>query len=229
MAALLKLSKRLKHIVQMVTSEYTHIWDCCCDHGFLGASLLSRQVAGTIHFVDIVPELITKVEVSLQQFYSDSRSTWKTHCLDVAELPLEIYEGKQLIIIAGIGGDLMSRIINDIHQRHPNLNADFLLCPVHRQFALRKKLIELDFSLKDEILIEDKKRLYEVMHISSKNDENLTINPVGDKIWRSETAKQAAVVETYLNKTLNYYSKIQQGDNTTKVDQIISAYNAVNI
>ena len=71
----LKLSKRLTHIDHMVTSDYTHIWDCCCDHGFLGASLLSRQAAPNIHFVDIVPELMTKIESKLQQFYLNSLST----------------------------------------------------------------------------------------------------------------------------------------------------------
>lgn len=213
----------------MVTPDYTHIWDCCCDHGLLGASLLSRQVAETVHFVDIVPDLVTKLKDKLQQFYPSTSSTWETHCIDVVELPLQNYEGKQLIIIAGIGGDLMSRMINDIHQRHPKLNVDFLLCSVHRQFALRKKLIELNFSLKNEILIEDKQRFYEVMLVSSISDENIPINSVGDKIWRSDTVNQTAVIEAYLHKTLNYYRRIQQGDTTTKVDQIINAYNAVKI
>ncbi len=210
----------------MVTSDYIHIWDCCCDHGFLGASLLSRQAAKNIHFVDIIPELMAKIENKLQQFYSNSPSAWKTHCLDVAELPLKQYEGKHLVIIAGIGGDLMIQFINDIHQNHPNLNVNFLLCPVHHQFALRQKLIDLNFSLKHEILIEDNQRFYEVILVSSLADENTKVNPVGDKIWQSVTAKQADIVEKYLDKTLNHYHRIQQG-NTSNIDHIISAYHTV--
>lgn len=213
----------------MVAPGYTHIWDCCCDHGFLGSNLLSQQAAKNIHFVDIVPELILKIEEKLQQFHSNSPSTWKTHCLDVAKIPFEQYEGKQLIIIAGIGGDLMSRMISDIHQRYPDINADFLLCPVHRQFGLRQKLIEYNFSLKGEILIEDKKRFYEMMLVSTSsiiNEESL-IKSVGDGIWRSDNAGQAAIVETYLDNTINYYRRIQQADNEINVDQIISAYEAV--
>lgn len=67
-ACILKLNKRLKQIEQMVTSDYTHIWDCCCDHGFLGAALLSRQAAMNIHFVDIVPELMDKLEKNCTNF-----------------------------------------------------------------------------------------------------------------------------------------------------------------
>ncbi|HTG55937.1 MAG TPA: SAM-dependent methyltransferase, partial [Niabella sp.] len=48
---------------------YTHIWDCCCDHGLLGAALLSRQAAAHIHFVDIVPELMHELKNKLQRFF----------------------------------------------------------------------------------------------------------------------------------------------------------------
>lgn len=209
----------------MVTADYTHIWDCCCDHGFLGASLLSRQAAQNIHFVDIVPELITSIESKLQQFYQNSRSNWQTHCLDVAKLMLKQYQGKHLVIIAGIGGDLMIKFINDIIQQHQNLNIDFLLCPVNHQFALRKKLIELKFSLKNEVLVEDNSRIYEVMLVSTISDTYKPINPVGHKIWQSNTVQQTRVVEQYLERTLNHYKRVQQGG-TENVDYIISAYNS---
>jgi tRNA (adenine22-N1)-methyltransferase len=219
----LKLSKRLQHIDQMVTTGYSHIWDCCCDHGFLGTSLLSRQAAPNIHYVDIVPELMATVESKLQQFYPNSLSSWTTHCLDVAKLPLQHYEGKHLIIIAGIGGDLMMQFIDDIYRSHPNLTIDFLLCPVNQQFALRQKLITLDFSLKSEILIEENRRFYEVILVSSISDENSKVSVVGEDIWRSVTAEQANVVKQYLAKTLNHYYRVKQGS-TDSIDHIISAY-----
>lgn len=213
----------------MVEPGYAHIWDCCCDHGFLGARLLSRQVAETIHFVDIVPGLMKNLEDKLQQFYRDTPSAWKTHCLDAANLPLDNYKGRQLIIIAGVGGDLMSRMINNILQQHPNLKADFLLCPVHRQFALRSQLIAHDFSLKDEVLVEENQRFYEVLLVSSISDENSNISQVGEKVWLSETTEQATVAKTYLEKTMKYYLRMRQGEDAKKVDQIISAYGAVNL
>ncbi|MGF1692530.1 tRNA (adenine(22)-N(1))-methyltransferase [Photobacterium kagoshimensis] len=228
----MKLSKRLRKIEQMVTSDYSHIWDCCCDHGFLGAALLSRQAANNIHFVDIVPDLMSELASKLQRFYSDSASNWYTHCLDVAELPLQQHEGKQLIIIAGVGGDLMIQFIEALHRKHAlasnNSNIDFLLCPVHHQFALRQKLIELNFSLKDEALVEDNQRFYETILVSSKPDESAPISFVGDKIWQSDSDKQANINQKYLIKTLNHYQRIQQG-NTTDVSHIIDAYRAITL
>ncbi|MBA6293284.1 tRNA (adenine(22)-N(1))-methyltransferase TrmK [Colwellia sp. MB3u-70] len=221
----MKLSKRLQHIEQMVTADYTHIWDCCCDHGFLGASLLSRQAAQNIHFVDIVPELITVIESKLQEFFQHSISAWKTHCLDVAKLPLQEYPGKHLVIIAGIGANLMSQFINDIHQKYPDMNIDFLLCPVNQQFALREKLIALKFSLKNEVLVKDNCRYYEVILVSSTSDTQKEISPVGHNIWQSATAEQASVVKQYLDKTLKHYRRVQQGS-TVNIGHIISAYNS---
>lgn len=51
----------------VMTSEYSHVWDCCCDHGFLGINLLARKAAPYIHFVDIVPELINPLTDQLNQ------------------------------------------------------------------------------------------------------------------------------------------------------------------
>lgn len=227
----MKLSKRLKQIESMVTSDYTHIWDCCCDHGLLGSVLLSRLAAPYIHFVDIVPDLMNELENKLQRFYPNSPSKWKIHCLDVEALPIEQYEGKNLVIIAGVGGDLTTQFVNAIHQSHSATNVDFLLCPVHHLFTLRQQLIELDFSLKNEVLIEENQRFYEILLVSSPantDDKQSKISPVGDMIWQTNTAKQSRITTNYLSKTLEHYQR-KQWNNNADIQHIIDAYRAVNI
>ena len=252
MRTILKISKRLQQIEAMATLPYQHIWDCCCDHGLLGFALLSRQISrqqsgqasSIIHFVDIVPDLIGKVQQKLERFYPDSK--WKAHCLDVEKLPLTQYQGKHLVIIAGVGGDLMMQFISAISQQHKNLNIDFLLCPVHHQFALREKLIALDFSLIDEVLIEENQRFYEILLVSSLSKEpgeelteelggkNNKISAVGDKIWQATSDKQCEITDKYLRKTLSHYQRIQQGylqknlqSKANDVQHIIDAYRAI--
>jgi len=245
-----KLSNRLQQIASMVTSQYDHIWDCCCDHGLLGFSLLSSQASSNIHFVDIVPALMTELEQKLQRFCPDSR--WKTHCIDVASLPLAQYKGKQLIIIAGVGGDLMMQFIEAIVQQHRstnsgvNLDIDFLLCPVHHQYALRQQLIALDFSLQDEMLVAENRRFYEILHVSSKQDSARPVSLVGDKIWQEisagagqkQSSKQAEIAASYLSKIIKHYQRIQQGikqnernhsdkKSVNDVQHIIDAYQTV--
>lgn len=228
---ILKLGKRLKQIESMVTSDYTHIWDCCCDHGLLGAALLSRHAARHIHFVDVVPELMSELGKKLQRFYSNSSSSWQIHCLDVKELSLEQYEGNSIVIIAGVGGDLITQLVTAIHQSHSTTPIDFLLCPVYHQFTLRQQLIELDFSLKGEVLIEENQRFYEILLVSSPektDDKPAKVSPVGKLIWQTNTDEQSKVVTNYLNKTLNHFQRMQRGGGSD-VQHIIDAYRSVTI
>ncbi len=231
----LKLGKRLKKIESMVASEYTHIWDCCCDHGLLGAALLSRQDASYIHFVDIVPELMRELENKLQRFHPKellaTGTQWQTHCLDVTALPLQQYEGKHLVIIGGVGGDLVTQFVKAIFQSHPTTNIDFLLCPVHHQFTLRQQLIQLDFCLQTEALVEENQRFYEILIVSAATDMNKQrpkVSTVGNLIWTTDTVEQAKNAVDYLAKTLNHYQRIQQGNNVD-VKHIIEAYQSVTI
>jgi tRNA (adenine22-N1)-methyltransferase len=227
----LKLGKRLKQIESMVTSDYTHIWDCCCDHGLLGSALLSRLAAPHIHFVDIVPALMNELENKLQSFYPNSPSKWQIHCLDVAALPVEQYEGKNLVIVAGVGGELIAQFVNAIHQSHSATNIDFLLCPVYHQFTLRQQLIQLDFILKNEVLVEENQRFYEILLVSSptdRDDKQSKISPVGELIWQANTAEQSKITVNYLNKTLNHFQRKQWGNNAD-IQHIIDAYRSVII
>lgn len=227
----MKLSRRLKHIDSMVAPGYTHIWDCCCDHGLLGARLLSRQAASHIHFVDVLPELIEQLNDNLRRYYPTARAGWHTHCLDAAALPLEQYAGKQLIIIAGVGGDLMTRLILAIHQQHPQAHLDFLLCPVHQEYNLRQQLISLNFSLIHEALVKDNKRFYEVLLVRTTQQpaaDRKPISAVGEWIWQADTIEQARIAEDYLSKTLTHYQRIQNG-NVDEIQTAISAYRAVTI
>ncbi|WP_022964542.1 tRNA (adenine(22)-N(1))-methyltransferase [Halopseudomonas pelagia] len=227
----MKLSKRLRQIESMVTPGYAHIWDCCCDHGLLGAALLARQAAPKIHFVDILPELISQLDDKLQRFYPNTAGNWHTHCLDTAALPLAQYAGRHLIIVAGVGGELMTHFIKALHQQHPHANLDFLLCPVHQEYRLRQQLISLDFRLTQEILIKDNQRFYEVLLVSANRERSTdqkTISPLGEQIWQADSAAQESIARDYLNKTLKHYRNVQKG-NTEDVRHVVEAYRAVSI
>lgn len=227
----INLGKRLQQIESMVTEPYDHIWDCCCDHGLLGAALLSRQAAGHIHFVDVVPELMRELENKLQQFcprIPESNSQWQLHCMDVSTLPLSEFGGKHLVIIAGVGGDLMNEFVKAIYQKNPLIDIDFLLCPVQHQFTLRQRLIQLDFSLKTESLMIENKRFYEVLLVSTVKNTNAKIYPAGSLIWQSNTPEQAKIAAGYLEKTLAHYQRMQLNQNK-EVKCVIDAYRAVAI
>ena len=220
----------------MVATGYDHIWDCCCDHGLLGAALLERQAAQQIHFVDIVPDLMHELKTKLAHFYPESSEStssvqWQVHCMDVSALPLQKHSRKHLVIIAGVGGDLMTELVSAIYQKNPAVDIDFLLCPVHHQFTLRQRLIELNFSLKTECLLEENHRFYEILFVSTAKDINLPNAPiaaVGNLIWKSETPEQSKIAAAYLKKTLEHYKRTQRS-RKTDVQHIVDAYSAITL
>ena len=232
----MKLGKRLQHIESMVTAGYDHIWDCCCDHGLLGAALLARQAAPHIHFVDRVPELMRELESKLQHFYPEhsrpeSNAQWQVHCMDVTALPLQEFSGKHLVIIAGVGGDLMTELVKAIYQKNTAADIDFLLCPVHHQFTLRQQLIEFDFSLKAECLIAENHRFYEILLVSttkSMGNSHTSINAVGGLIWKCGTPEQSKIAAAYLKQTLEHYKRTQLS-RKNDVQHIVDAYSMVTL
>lgn len=136
----MKLSIRLQSLKDMISDDYDHIWDTCCDHGYLGVSLLKTNHA-TIHFVDTVAHIIDDLSTVLSNNIEQT-CQYKTYVLDAKKLPLANYENeKQLVIIAGVGGDLTAEIFEALIQANTkhdkSLSMDFLLCPVHRIYELR--------------------------------------------------------------------------------------------
>lgn len=218
----------------MVERLYGHIWDCCCDHGFLGQQLLRRQAGITIHFVDIVEHLMVALETDLNALGIER--LWKVHCLDVSHLPL-LHEEKSftncpsemsktnssddhLIIIAGVGGERLIELMEGIIKRHPNKRLEFLLCPVHHNFKVREFLNDQNFGLQKEVLVKENKRFYEVLHVSTQAGQEVSL--VGDEMWDLQDNDH----QLYLKRTIDHY-RHKLNDSSMNAMRILSAYEMV--
>ncbi|SJL84184.1 tRNA (adenine(22)-N(1))-methyltransferase [Vibrio palustris] len=226
----MKLSKRLSLIAQWAEQQtqqqpYDHIWDCCCDHGYLGTELLERIPTATIHFVDVVAHLIEDLTQRLRTHHTQSTKNWQTHCLDVADLPLAHYAGRHLVMIAGIGGDLMTTFIEEITRRHPNLEIDLIVCPIRHHYTVRRRLMHDDYRLLRESLIEENQRYYEVLSVSNHQTAE-PVHPIGYHIWHATEAQQQNVIQRYYDKTLAHYERLQRGGNKN-IDKILAEYYAI--
>jgi tRNA (adenine22-N1)-methyltransferase len=227
----------------MITSDYDHIWDCCCDHGYLGMSILNQQLNAKVHFVDIVPELMLDLDNKLTAYSKNvskiDSNTWQTHCIDIKTLPLESYSGKHLIIIAGVGGTQASEFVSalcELCDKHPHLEIDFLLCPVRKLYELRQQLITLKLELKSEVLVEENHQFYELILVSKPTAtadnhkvQAKTINTVGNQLWHCHNPLELKQAQSYLTKNLKHYQKMQQGVNNPEIGAILKAYQDVEL
>ena len=219
-----KISQRLQQINNMVTDHYQHIWDCCCDHGYLGLTLLERQAAQTIHFVDIEADILNQLHDVLLKRYplQEQRGCWQVHCADVSALPIaKVCNNPQtdnhLIIIAGVGGELTIDLMTEISNKFTQFNLEFLLCPVHHNFKVREYLRKNKFGLIDEKLVIENKRGYEILHVAQHAVQEITT--VGCAMWDFSLTTHV----TYLHKTILHYQRLQKNPQQD-VQHIIKQY-----
>ncbi|WP_119394526.1 tRNA (adenine(22)-N(1))-methyltransferase [Salinibius halmophilus] len=192
MSAFAKLSRRLQTIYDMVPENLDHIWDTCCDHGYLGYKLLQHNKA-SIHFVDISPTIMQALEQNLIEHAHGK--PWHCHTLNLNVLPLAQFNGKQMVIIAGVGGELIAESIEYLSR----FAIELIVCPVHHSYLVRQRLNDFNFGLINEALVQENKRFYEVIHVSNQSGDANPISPTGDKIWQHPDAA------AYLGKLLNHY------------------------
>lgn len=257
----MKISQRLQTINQMVTEQYDHIWDCCCDHGLLGMLLLEKQAAPQVHFVDSAAPLMHSLEQQLTRFFPRQRYTnpvatninerttllsqWQVHCIDAENLPLALTDkaAKHLIIIAGVGGELLVELVRGILAKHCTLVLEFILCPVHHNYYVRQSLAALGLGLLSEHLLQENRRFYEILHVSKPiietnasrsktdmadgNDTQLErICASGSLMWQGLDMYQQQQAQQYLQQTLAHYQRIPLQQLPQKM-QILADYHAV--
>lgn len=243
----MKISQRLQQIDRMIHGYYDHIWDCCCDHGLLGMLLLQRNAAKKVHFVDCVMPLMQQLSIELQRFFpqheesaaatlgaSICQSQWQVHCQDVAALPLESsdIQANHLIIIAGIGGELLVELVRSILARHSHRRLEFILCPVHHNYYVRSSLAELGLVLKSELLLEENQRFYEILHLrhakgsSSKKEDDIQLSCTGSIMWQGLNEDKKRQAKHYLMQTIGHYQRIPESRLPNKLP-ILAAYQQI--
>ena len=236
------IGARLSTIEALISEGYDYIWDCCCDHGLLGINLLASNAAPNIHFVDVRPELIEQLERKLERHSAGMpwmKRQWRTYCQDASDIKISKLTGKHLIVIAGVGGDLtrdiVGSLIQDFNSSEHDYDLDFLLCPIRQQYVLRKYLKELGCRSKKEVLVQENKRIYEVMlatYLSRQTGERGQSFPLvcetGNEIWHPSDTRQKTIAKRYLELLVNHYSRATASGSLDAIEKL-KAYQSIEI
>ena len=227
----MKLKKRLLTLSEMVKQPYSLVWDCCCDHGLLGFKVLADGIIKKVNFVDVMPDIIDSLNLKLTQYshHLPDDVQWQTFCNDTSDiiLPEDLLSpesissetANQLIIISGVGGELITEILDKLLERYSGYNIDYLLCPVQHTYKLRKKLSQHNFKLKHEQLIVENKRGYELLLVNQLHGKRLSVT--GNEIWLQETDHK-----NYLSKLIKHYQRTTTKENSDYLinQNALSAY-----
>lgn len=218
------LGARLRSLYQWIeaaqqTGAYDEIWDCCCDHGYLGIKILARELCQRVHFVDQIPHLITNLQGRLAPYPSER---YRTLAADASQLRFSDQQ-RHLIIIAGVGGENSVEILRQILPKHPEQSLDFLFCPATTQFDLREYLHEQRFALLHETMVTEKGRDYEVIGArwNSESSDLPQVSKTGNH-WDLTND----VHHRYLTKLIKHYQRRTLGDNASEAQRILDIYQA---
>jgi len=163
------IGSRLNAILELVTQvqqkePYPCIWDCCCDHGYLGIKILSHNLCEKLVFVDQLPHIIEHLTAKIAPY-----STGKHELItaDAGDLVFDS-QNRHLVILAGVGGECIIEIIREIESNHPDVQIDYIFCPSSRHNILREYLSSQSMGLLFESIVCEKKRCYEIIYVQGK-------------------------------------------------------------
>lgn len=218
----MNLSTRLNSILEMIDGQYDHIWDCCCDHGYLGQAILQEKPEAKVHFLDVVESITSKLKQHLSSSdYPNDR--WQVYCEDLQQLCLPLPENatniqhRHLLIIAGVGGDLTLDMVQAVLKNNPDCHIDFLICPVRQLHKVRSGVKTLGLGLVNEKIVKDGGRYYEAIHLSTLSEDD--IPAVGGSMW--DLAKDDH--QEYLRQNISHYQRMQaQGNESAR--KILAEY-----
>jgi tRNA (adenine22-N1)-methyltransferase len=197
---MLKSKLRLKALNMMLMQRYSLIWDCCCDHGLLGMSMLQKHQAEKVIFVDILAHQMNTLETKLTKYFPLNQFDWEVRCQDVKTVIVPDV-APQLFIIAGVGAFQTIEFIKSLYASAQGVEFDLLVCTVHGSHAVRQALIRLGFKLKSERIIVENNRFYEGLYVSTVGDERIV--STGNTMWNwSDPLHQK-----YWEKLINHYTK----------------------
>jgi len=193
-----RLGPRLNSILELVTllqqqTPYPYIWDCGCDHGYLGIKILAENLCEKLVFVDQQAHIIEQLSNKLAPF-----STGKHELIaaDAGELCFDS-QHRHLVILAGVGGENMVRIISAMEHKHPDVQIDYIFCPSSNQNALRKYLAAENFGLVFESLTCENRRCYEILFCQGKTATgDLPRVSLSCEMWEADNPDH----QHYLNK-----------------------------
>ncbi len=160
----MKLSKRLETIV-----EQTRVWvqgqegeacvaDVGTDHGFVPICLVERGIASHALALDVRKGPLMRAQEHVLQYGLEGKVAVR-----LSDGLKGLHPGEaEVVVIAGMGGELMLRILDEgVHMR--DSVQCFILSPQSELALFRHGLERLGLSIRDEVMVEEEGKYYTVM------------------------------------------------------------------
>ena len=210
----------------MSSDSYQQVYDLCCDHGRLGLHVYQHSDA-EVFLVDQVPSIISDLRRKHKHLQDDRL---KFVCQSAGQISLESNK-KQLLVLAGIGGQLakslIEQLLRQIQQQDDHRQVEWLIAAQFHMHELRGFLRQQQFELLQEQYCYDNGKHYELLFVRSGGSGYLRrpVSETGQQIWQSEHKK---VQEYYQYLCRHYHLKWHYQQCQTSRD-ILQQYEKLSI
>lgn len=213
-----RLGVRLQHLYHWAEAAgpFADIWDLCCDHGRLGLHIYQAQRGAPpsqrsrVHLNDCVPHIIEKLQHGYAEWMGEHLSI---ECRDAGDIVLP-ESGRQLIVLAGVGGVTIAGILRSLLFRNETQQLppiDLLLSPNRHAFDLRLFLREHPFVLLQEAFVTEKGSHHEHLHLRlHASGEKPSL--VGEALWQPLTSDKRDYIKAQIGHYRNRVALGGQGE-----------------
>lgn len=193
-------NKRLDAIKKIFTNDL--IIDIGSDHGYLPIELLKNDIVKKAIIIEVNQGPLENAIANVKRYgLNDKVRTLLSDGLQKLEIEAIQDAG---IVIAGMGGKLISEIINNDLEKFQK--AKLYLQANNNEPQLRRFLIENNFQIEADYLVKDEGIIYEYMSVS-KGKQNLTEEEImfgldmqEDNLFNEKWSEQLIYLENLLKK-----------------------------
>lgn len=203
MAGKVQLSERLTAIAEMVT-EGNRLVDVGCDHGYLPVYLmLQHKIPGAIA-TDVGKGPLTRAQEHIAQYHMEAYIETRL-CNGLSEI--RPGEGDTLVI-AGMGGPLMERILSEGRHALPGFQ-ELILQPQSDIPHFRRFVMQNGYQIiQEEMILEDGK-FYPIMKVVQHEGEQPAVWSREEEMFgRLLLERKHPVLKLYLERELRIRSEI---------------------
>lgn len=213
---------RIDYITSLATG-YNSLADVGCDHAFISIKALKDYGVKKAYALDINDGPLENARMNVKSNgLEDNIEIIKSDGLT------NLNDAVECIIIAGMGGVLISKIINDSLEK-VNHSKRLILSPNNEEAILREYLSNNGFKISDEHIIEDSGHYYEIIEAIPLENEKISnidilFGPIlrkkKDDLFIKKYSKKLDVLESSLTKC-NESSKKEIEDNIKLLKEIL--------
>ena len=200
---LMKMNNRLKAIAGLV-KDGKGLIDVGTDHGYLPVYLAQNGYTGALLASDINPGPLDAARRTAREAAEEERIRFLL-CDGLDGCPPERID---TIVIAGMGGDLICRILDRAEWCLDDAYT-LLLQPMTKAEVLRYWLVNNGFRLEEELLVRDGGRIYQI--IRARYSQNMTMSDAELFSGAFGNIRGDALCREWLGSLIRRFEKEEKG------------------